>query len=313
MDNARPQSSSSPPSASSVSLHSGSSLRPQSALIRRSAFSPRAALILGLLPLLAGCEWFTDFKRQPSLQTWQVVIDSTHPSRTNPTHSVPMDGMTVTAFQVSYAQLPGTVDSMSAIPNPVASDQRSLANGHRYYQINCAVCHGNTGAGDGPAVQFGMVGINVVGDITRARSDGYLWGIIRNGRGLMPNYNRIEERDRWDVVNYVRALQQELPGLAVGPIAPPGVTGVAVPGATRLGPTRPVYHWAHPGRPEGAREPAVRGDTVGPTGLAPDEVAGPLPAPTRAVPAAPPAPQPGREPTQQTPPSAPPADTGVRQ
>jgi mono/diheme cytochrome c family protein len=271
----------------------------------------RPHLVLLCLSVLTGCEWFSDFKRQPSLQTWQVVIDSTHASRTNPTLSVPVEGMTVTGFQVSYAQLPGTIDSMAGIPNPVAMDQRSLASGHRYYQINCAVCHGTTGLGDGPAVQFGMVGINIVGDITRARSDGYMWGIIRNGRGLMPNYNRIEERDRWDVVNYVRALQQGLPGLAVGPIAPPGVTGVAVPGPTQLGPTRPVHHWAHPARPEEAREPAVRGDTVGPTGLTPDQVEGPVPAPTRAVPAAPPAPQPGREPAQPAP-QPPPGDTGVR-
>ena len=39
------------------------------------------------------------------------------------------------------------------------------------------------------------------------RTDGYILGMIRNGRGLMPSYNRIEELDRWDVVNYVRGLQ----------------------------------------------------------------------------------------------------------
>ena len=31
--------------------------------------------------------------------------------------------------------------------------------------------------------------------------------MIRNGRGTMPTYNRIEEMERWDVVNYVRGLQ----------------------------------------------------------------------------------------------------------
>ena len=35
--------------------------------------------------------------------------------------------------------------------------------------------------------------------------------MIRNGRGLMPPYNRIEEMDRWDVVNYVRGLQGRYP------------------------------------------------------------------------------------------------------
>ena len=45
----------------------------------------------------------------------------------------------------------------------------------------------------------------------KGRTDGYIFGMIRNGRGLMPPYNRIEEMDRWDVVNYVRALQGKLP------------------------------------------------------------------------------------------------------
>ncbi len=46
-------------------------------------------------------------------------------------------------------------------------------------------------------------------DITRNRTDGYIFGMIRNGGVFMPTYNRIEEMDRWDVVNYVRALAGE--------------------------------------------------------------------------------------------------------
>jgi hypothetical protein len=78
-------------------------------------------------------------------------------------------------------------------------------------------------------------------DLTKGRSDGYIFGMIRNGRGLMPPYNRIEEMDRWDVVNYVRALQGVIgKTVAVGPLAPPGVTGDKVPGPTRMGPTEPA-------------------------------------------------------------------------
>jgi hypothetical protein len=86
-----------------------------------------------------------------------------------------------------------------------------------------------------------MPGINLTTDMTKARTDGYIFGMIRNGRGLMPPYNRIEEMDRWDVVNYLRALQgvggRQVP---VGPLAPPGVTGDKVPGATRMGPNVPA-------------------------------------------------------------------------
>jgi len=225
----------------------------------------RAGAALGVV-IAGGCEWFTDFKRQPSISTWEQIGDTTVASRTNPLLSVPTTGMTVAGYQVSYAPLPAVIDSMASLVNPVAADTRSLQNGHRYYQINCAVCHGDAGVGDGPASRYGMPGINIVSDITRARTDGYIWGMIRNGRGLMPNYNRIAELDRWDVVNYVRALQSGAPGVATGAIAAPGVTGTALPGATQLAPTRPPPYWGHPGRAAGAGAADVQpgADTAAP-------------------------------------------------
>lgn len=191
--------------------------------------------------MLTACEWFTDFKRQPSIWTWEPVKDSLTPSRGNPQMSVPTGGSAVAGYQVSYGAFPATIDSMAALRNPTAPSDSSLANGRKYFQINCAVCHGDRAMGDGPATRFGMPGINLTTDMTKARTDGYIFGMIRNGRGLMPPYNRIEELDRWDVVNYLRALQGvNGKTVVVGPLAAPGVTGDKVPGFTRLGPTAPA-------------------------------------------------------------------------
>ncbi len=202
-----------------------------------------------ILCVSSSCEWFTDFKRQPSLWTWEPVKDSLTPSRGNPQMSVPVTGMAVAGFQVSYAPLPATIDSMSSIPNPHPVSDASLANGHKYYQLNCVPCHGDLGMGDGLATKYGMPGINIVTDITKGRSDGYIFGMIRNGRGLMPTYNRIEEPDRWDVVNYLRALQGMTGKPAdVGPLAAPGVTGDKLPGATRTAPTRQAPFMSPTGR-----------------------------------------------------------------
>jgi hypothetical protein len=132
---------------------------------------------------------------------------------------------------------------MAAISNPVPSDERSLREGHKLYEINCAVCHGERGAADGPVTKFGLP-VLPIGTGTKAAtqfSDGVIFGIIRNGRGLMPPYNRIEEHERWDLINYVRAMQA---GTAVvGQVAPPGVTGDAVPGASVTAPTRPAPYY----------------------------------------------------------------------
>ncbi len=46
--------------------------------------------------------------------------------------------------------------------------------------------------------------------MTRQRSDGYIYAVIRHGRGVMPRYgDKIRDpMDRWRVVRYVRQLQQ---------------------------------------------------------------------------------------------------------
>lgn len=203
---------------------------------------------------MTGCEWFTDFKRQPSLWTWEPVKDSLTPSRGNPQMSVPVQGTAVAGFQVSYQPLPGTIDSMAGIPNPHPVTDASLTNGHKYYAINCAPCHGDRGMGDGPATKYGMPGINLMTDVTKARTDGYIFGMIRNGRGLMPTYNRIEEQDRWDVVNYLRALQgMNGRTVATGELAAPGVTGDKLPGATVSAPTKPAPFMAANGKIVGVK------------------------------------------------------------
>jgi mono/diheme cytochrome c family protein len=171
------------------------------------------------------------------MEPWESVADSV-PPRGNPQSSVPVQGSFAPGFLVSRQPLPATIDSMSGLVNPVPPDARSLDNGRKLFQINCAVCHGASGIGVGPAVRYGMVGIGLVTDNARGLSDGYIWGIIRNGRGLMPSYNRLEELERWDVVNYLRGLQGRYPVDTT--MAAPGVTGEALPGPTRSAPTQPA-------------------------------------------------------------------------
>ena len=236
------------------------------------------ARILGLLAVpfvMGGCEWFTNFTRQPKIDPWEVAtMDSSRfiktPPRGNPQGSVPMYGGSPPEFVVSYARFPATVDSMSGFRNPTPPSAASLENGHKYYAINCAVCHGDNGDGNGPATNFQFPKISLLTPTAVGHSDGYLYGMIRNGRGLMPTYNRIEHMDRWDVVNYIRGLQGRLgQPVATGPVGTPGQTGDRVPGPTLMGPTRPVPHWqGQPGTPGAsdsvAAAPAAGGSATPP-------------------------------------------------
>ncbi len=85
------------------------------------------------------------------------------------------------------------------------------ARGDTLFHTFCAVCHGTAGAGDGPVRIMGAPSLHTAK--ARAWSDGYIYSIIRYGRGVMPRYGDKVPRpeDRWAIVNYVRKLQAEAP------------------------------------------------------------------------------------------------------
>jgi mono/diheme cytochrome c family protein len=196
----------------------------------------RAAPLL----LLGACSWFTDFKQQPKIDPWDSPSD-TIPFRGNPQMSVPVYGSVAPGFLYDRINTPAAVTAMASLPNPIPADSASVNRGRIQYQINCAVCHGPAGLGNGPVVKYGLFppAIGAAANPAGGFTDGYIFGIIRNGRGIMPSYNRIEEADRWDIVNYVRTLQGKGTVAADTTHGRPGETGANVPGASTMGPTRP--------------------------------------------------------------------------
>lgn len=118
-----------------------------------------------------------------------------------------------------------TGPSVALLPGTVA------AKGDSLYQNFCAMCHGPTGAGDG-LVGLRMGAPSLLTDRARGYSDGYLYSIVRYGRGVMPRYgDKIFNRnERWAVVSHVRRLQglatvaPDLPAQPAAPPAPPAPT-----------------------------------------------------------------------------------------
>jgi mono/diheme cytochrome c family protein len=217
--------------------------------------NPRAIRIglIAFLGIAASCSWFTDFKEQPKIDPWDARSDS-GPSRGQPQGSVSVYGTMAPEF--AYARTSMAVESMSSLVNPVVADSASVNRGRKYFQINCAVCHGPLGMGNGVVVKYGVFppAIGAGSPAANQRSDGYIFGIIRNGRNLMPSYNRIEEANRWDIVNYLRTLQGKSAIAADTSHGLPGETGDKLPGVTQMGPTRPAPYYNVIGAQAGARE-----------------------------------------------------------
>lgn len=101
---------------------------------------------------------------------------------------------------------------LAGLTNPVPSDAQSLARGEVLFNRTCAVCHGPAGLGAEALILEkwpALAAYNLAMDPVQSYPDGYIYGMIRVGRGLMPAYgHQISHFDRWNIVNYVRQLQE---------------------------------------------------------------------------------------------------------
>jgi mono/diheme cytochrome c family protein len=113
-----------------------------------------------------------------------------------PARSIPVDG-------------PISIPNMGAPENPIPADEVSLARGRELFMLNCQMCHGAEGLGNGTISAYIMnQPANLTLDVTQSKSDGSLFLTISNGvQGRMPPMNEnLTIRDRWDLVNFIRTL-----------------------------------------------------------------------------------------------------------
>lgn len=84
-----------------------------------------------------------------------------------------------------------------------------LARGQREFDVFCSPCHGRLGDGSGMIVQRGMPRPHSFHeDRLRQAPDQHFFDAITAGYGAMYSYAaRVQPRDRWAIVAYVRALQ----------------------------------------------------------------------------------------------------------
>jgi len=93
-----------------------------------------------------------------------------------------------------------------------ASTEMSIARGDSLFHTVCWTCHGKTMAGDGPVSAKFIPPPDLLGEMTRQRTDGYLYMYMRHGGALMPAYgNVLSAHDAWDIVHYIRREQRVNP------------------------------------------------------------------------------------------------------
>jgi mono/diheme cytochrome c family protein len=96
---------------------------------------------------------------------------------------------------------------VAQFPFPVTKDV--IERGQNRFNIYCTPCHDSLGTGNGRVVRRGFrhpPSYHI--DRLRQVPAGYIYDVITNGFGAMPDYSaQIQPRDRWAIVAYIRALQ----------------------------------------------------------------------------------------------------------
>jgi len=96
--------------------------------------------------------------------------------------------------------------------NPVKATPESLAAGKKWFQMDCAMCHGKGGAGDGDLAADMKLKLKDFRDEAALKdmSDQEMFGLITKGKGqMMGEEGRLKPEQVWDVVNYVRSLSKK--------------------------------------------------------------------------------------------------------
>jgi mono/diheme cytochrome c family protein len=151
--------------------------------------------------------------------------------------SYPLDFFYEMHYQQSYQshEPPRLSPPASAVPitgkelftptNPIEGER--VEEGERIFQINCVICHGPSGKGDGKVLEimrtpkYGYrLAPDLSSDLTSTDGAGFApnipdsqvfaWITAGVSNGMMPSFSKLlTVEERWLLVNYIRTLEEK--------------------------------------------------------------------------------------------------------
>lgn len=154
-----------------------------------------ALAVIGAISLL----FFYDVIRIPfptNMYDQDSIAYDQGPRLAAPAESVPIQGPALIGDQ------PASV--------PIASSPSSIQRGSVLFGINCVMCHGKTGQGNGPVgAFFTPKPRDLTSPEIQALPDNEIYLVLTNGFGAMPSIaENLTPEERWDVTNFVRTLKK---------------------------------------------------------------------------------------------------------
>ena len=101
--------------------------------------------------------------------------------------------------------------SADEIINPLSGDAQAIVQGKQLFTNMCAVCHGNTGKGNGAAgVALKPKPADFLSAKIRKESDGALYWKLTQGKAPMASFQAaLSDQQRWELINYIRELERK--------------------------------------------------------------------------------------------------------
>jgi mono/diheme cytochrome c family protein len=161
------------------------------------------ALFLGVAGIFGGLLAY-DIIKVPWFDQMQNQVSTAYeqgPRKVAPAEAAPIQGAALINDTT-----PGT--------QPIPANANSLQRGQILFNENCALCHGQSGEGNGPISGFLVAGgspqpFNLTSSEVQSLSDQQIFVVISNGFGTMPTLREnLTVSERWDVVNWVRTLKK---------------------------------------------------------------------------------------------------------
>ncbi len=162
----------------------------------------RAAVIIMLL--LEGCR--QDMHDQPK---YKPLGESSFFADGRASRPIPVNTVARDQLNEDDVVHTGMVNGDFAATIPRHVDLTLLRRGEERFNIFCSPCHGRLGNGNGMVAQRGFrLPQDLTSDRVRREPPGYIFQVISNGYGGMPDHgDQIPVDDRWAIVAYLRALQ----------------------------------------------------------------------------------------------------------
>lgn len=151
-------------------------------------------------------EWPTQMQYSPAYRS-----QTTNPVLPNQmTQQAAVAGTVRRGFQpFRYGPEPAEAERAGReLKNPFQPTVENLTRGQYIYANHCAVCHGATGAGDGPMIPKYPNPPAYQTEKSKALPEGNMFHVITLGRNNMPSHGaQVSADDRWKVILYIRKLQ----------------------------------------------------------------------------------------------------------